>query len=100
MPNALSSYLDKGMFLEHKRRTAISLEGLSFILNESLQHPSEVSPPSIKDIRRCLARRNHRDYLGTPFGTMPLSYSQEPPPHYPDDSFPSPRARLPKHKNL
>src|SRR5258708_1966539 len=100
MRSALSSYLDKGTFPEHKKRTAISLEGLSFILKESLQHPSEVSPPSIKDTKRCLARRNRRDYLGTPSGITPLNSSQEHPPHYPDDSFPSPKAKLPRHKNL
>src|SRR5229473_906641 len=99
MPNALSSYLDKEMFPEHKRGTAISLEGLSFILNESLQHPSEASPPNIKDIKRCLARKSRKDYLGTPSGITLLNYSQEHPPHYPDDSFPSPRAKLPKHRN-
>src|SRR5713226_7920978 len=100
MRNALSSYPDKEMFLEHKRRTATSLEGLSSILKESLRHPSEVSPLSIKDTRRCLARRNRRDYLGTPSGITPSNYSQEHPPHYPDDSFPSPKAKLPRHKNL
>src|SRR5229473_4340034 len=100
MQNALSSYLDKRMSPEHKKKTAISLGGLSFTPKESLQHPSEVSPPSIKDMGRYSAKKNRKDYLDIPSGITPSNYSREHPPHYPDDSFPLPKAKLPKRRNL
>src|SRR5258707_14347128 len=94
-----SLYPDKEISLERKRGIATSSEGSSSTRNESLQHPSEAFPPNTKGIKRCSAKRNHRDYPGTPFGIMPSSYSQEHPPRYLDDSFLSLKARLLRHKS-
>src|SRR5258707_15126841 len=99
MQRKLSSYPDKEISLKRRRRTTTSLEESSFTQKESLQHPSEVSPPSIKDIKRCLVKKNRKGYPDTPFGITPSNYSQEHPPRYPDGSSPSPRVKLPKHKN-
>src|SRR5258708_16561196 len=95
-----SLYPDKEISLEGKRKTITSSEGSSFIRKESLQHLLEESPPNTKDTRRYLAKKSRRGYLNTPFGIMPLNYSQEPLPHYPDDSSPLPRVKLPKHRSL
>src|SRR5258708_23700976 len=100
MQKGLSSYPDKEMSLGRKRETTTSSEGSFSTQKESLQHPSEVSPPNISGMKRYSARKNRRDYLDTPFGIMPSNYSQEHLPHYPDDSSPLPRAKLPRHKNL
>src|SRR5260221_13779440 len=94
-----SLYPDKEIFLEEKGKTTISLEGSSFIRKESLQHLLEESPPNTKGIKKCLAKKNRRGYLDTPFGIMPSNYSQELLPHYPDDSSPLPRVKLPKHRS-
>src|SRR5260221_9920879 len=94
-----SLYPDKGISLERKRRITTSSEGSSSTRNESLQHPSEAFPLNTKGIRRCSAKRNHRDYPGIPFGIMPLSYSQEHPPRCLDYSFPSLKSKLPRHRN-
>src|SRR5216684_526898 len=99
MQRKLSLYPDKEISLEGKGKTTISLEGSSFIQKESLQHPLEGSPPNTKDIKRCLAKKSRRGYLNTPFGITPSNYSQGPLPRYPDDSSPSPRAKLPKHRS-
>src|SRR5258707_3705112 len=95
-----SLYPDKEISLEEKGKTTTSSEESSFIQNESPRHPLEGSPPNTKDTRRCLAKKNHRGYLNIPFGIMPSNYSQERLPHYPDDSSPSPKAKLPKHRSL
>src|SRR5258708_4353921 len=100
MQKRLSSYPDKETSLGKEGKTTTSSEESSSTQKESPQHPSEASPPSIKDTRRCLAKKNRKDYLDIPFGTTPLNYSQEHPPRYPDDSSPSLRAKLPKHRNL
>src|SRR5258707_9093174 len=99
MQKGLFLYLDREISLEHKKRATISLGESSFIRKESLQHPSEVSPPNIKDIKRCLVKKSRKDYLDTPFGITPSNYSQEHPPRYLDDSFPSPKVKFPKHKS-
>src|SRR5258708_2444465 len=100
MQKKLSLYPDKGISLEGKEKATTSSEGLSFTQNESLQHPSEASPPSTRDTKKCLVKKSRRGYLTIPFGTTPSNYSQEPLPRYPDNSSPSPRARLPKHRSL
>src|SRR5260370_4414789 len=100
MQKRLSLYPNKGIFLEGKEKTTTSSEGLSFTQNESLQHPSEASPPSTKDTKRYLVKKSRRDYPTIPFGTTPSNYSQEPLPRYPDDSSPSPRPRLPNHRSV
>src|SRR5260370_42044216 len=100
MRRKLYFHPDKEISLERKGETTTSSEGSSFTRKESLQHLSEASPPNTKDIKRCLVKKSRRGYLNTPFGITPLSYSQEHPPRYPDDSSPSPRAKLPKHRSL
>src|SRR5216684_1863680 len=94
-----SLYPDKGIPLERKRGTATSSEGSSFTQKESLQHPSEAFLLNTKDIKRSLVKKNRRGYLDTPFGTMPLNYSQEHPPRYPDYFSPSPIFFLMKQQN-
>src|SRR5258708_26896703 len=100
MQRKLSLYPDKGITLERKGKTITSSEGSSFTQKESLQHPSEASPPNTTDIKKCLVKKSRRGYLNILSGIMPSSYSQEHPPRYQDDSSPSPRARLPKHRSL
>src|SRR5216684_1463067 len=95
-----SLYPDKGISLGRRKRITTSSEGSSSTQNESLQHPSEASPLNTKGIKRYSVKKNRRDYPGTPFGITPLSCSQEHPPRYLDDSFPSLRAKLPRHKSL
>src|SRR5258707_5372243 len=95
-----SSYPTKETSLKEKGQKTTSLEELSFIPKRSLQRPSEESPPSTRDTRRCLAKRNRKGYPGILSGIMPSNYSRELPPLYPDDSFPSPKARSPKRKSL
>src|SRR5713226_9184011 len=99
MRRKLFFYPDKGISLEGKGKTTTSSEGSPFIRKESLQHLLEGSPPNTKDIKRCLAKKNRRGYLNTPFGITPSNYSQGPLPRYPDDSFPLPKAKLPKHRS-
>src|SRR5258708_17558966 len=94
-----SLYPDKETSLEKPDCTTTFLEELSSTLKQFPQHPSEESPPDTKDTKRYSAKRNHRDYLDTLFGTMPLNYFQGLRPHYLDDSSPLPKARLPKHKS-
>src|SRR5229473_2737984 len=93
-------YPDRETSLERKRGITTSSEGSPSTQSEFLQRPSEASPLNIRGIGKYSAKKNRRDCLGTPFGTMPLNYSQERPLRYLDDSFPSPKARSPKHKNL
>src|SRR5258708_27017087 len=99
MQRRLSLYLDKEISLEGKREIAISSEESFSTRKESLQHPSEASPPNTKGTKKCLVKKSRRGYLGTPFGITPSNYSQEHLPRYPDDSSPSPRAKLLKHKS-
>src|SRR5216684_2066291 len=99
MRRKLSLYPDKEIFLEKKEKTTTTSEGSPFIQKESLQYPSEVSPPNTKDIKRYLVKKSHKGYPNTPFGITPLSCSQEHPPRYLDNSSPSPRAKLPKHRS-
>src|SRR5258708_8318178 len=100
MQRRLSLYLDKEISLEGKREIAISSEESFSTQKESLQHPSEASPPNTKGTKRCLVKKNRRGYLDTLFGITPLSYSREHPPRCPDDSSLSPRAKSPKHRSL
>src|SRR5229473_6253995 len=99
MRRKLSLYPNKEMSLGKKRKTTISLGESSFTQNESLQHPLEGSPPNIKGIKRCSAKKSRKDYLNTLFGITPSSYSPEHPPHYPDNSSPLPKVKLPKHRS-
>src|SRR5260370_29520866 len=92
-------YPDKEISLERKRGIATSSEGSLSIQNESLQRPSEAFPLNTKGIKRCSAKKNHRDYPGIPFGITPSSYSQEHTPHYLDDSSPLLKAKLPRHRS-
>src|SRR5258708_721722 len=99
MQRGPSLYPDKGISLERKRGITTSSEGSSSIRNESLQHLSEAFPLNTKGIKRCSAKKNRKDYPGIPSGIMLSSYFQEHPPYCPDDSFPSLRAKLPKHRS-
>src|SRR5258708_36207004 len=95
-----SSHPDKRTSLEEEGKTITSLEGSSSTQKESLQHPSGVSPPNTKDIKRYLVKKSRRGYLNTPSGITLSSYSREHPPRCQDDSFPLPRVKLPKHRRL
>src|SRR5713226_5333288 len=99
MQKGPSSYPDKETSPEDKKKKTTSSEELSFIQKRSLQHPSEESLPSTKDIRRCLAKKNRKGYPDTLFGITLSNYFQGPPLHYQDDYSPSPRVKLPKHRN-
>src|SRR5258708_6786799 len=90
---------DKETSTGKKKQATISSEESFSIPKRSPQRPSEEYPPNTKGITRCLARRSRKDYPNTPFGIMPLNYSLEPLHHYRADSFPSPRAKLLKHKS-
>src|SRR5229473_766803 len=92
-------YPDRETSPERKGGITTSLEGSPSTQSEFLQRLSEASPLNIKGIEKYSAKKNRRDCLGTPFGTMPLNYSRERPLRYLDDSFPSPKARSLKHKN-
>src|SRR5216684_4651049 len=99
MPKEPPLYPGKETSPERKRGITTLSEGSSSTQNESPQHPSEASPLNTKGIRKCSAKKNRRDCPNTPFGITPLNYSQEHPLRYPDDSFPLPKARSPRHKN-
>src|SRR5260370_40821756 len=92
-----SLYPDKEISLERKRGIAPSSEGLSSTRNESMQHPTEAFPLNTKGIKRCSAKRNHRDYPRIAFRITPSSYSKKHPPLYLDNSIPSLKATLPCH---
>src|SRR5258708_19140913 len=94
-----SLYPDRETSLERKRGITTSSEGSSSIQSESPQCPSEASPLNTRGIRKYSAKKNRRDCPSTPSGIMPLNYSQEHPLRYLDDSFPSPKAKLPRHNN-
>src|SRR5713226_5204584 len=94
-----SSSLDREISLERKGTITISSEGSSFTQKESPQYPLEASPPNTKDIKRCSVKKNRRGYLNTPFGIMPSNCSQEHLLHYQDDSSPSHKAKLPRHRS-
>src|SRR5258708_22894884 len=91
---------DKGISPDKKRQVNTSLEESSSTLKRSPRCPLEGFPPSTKDIAKCLVRRNHKGYPDTPSRIILLNYSLEPLHHYLVDSFPSPRAKSLKHKNL
>src|SRR5713226_7054483 len=93
------SYPDKETSPEREGRITTSSGGSSSTQSESPQYPSEASPLNTRGIRKYSAKKNRRDCPDIPFGIMPSNYSQEHPPRYLDDSFPSLRARSPKHKN-
>src|SRR5216684_5697925 len=99
MQKELSLCPDKETFLEKERKTITFSEELPFIQKGSLQHPSEESPPNTKDMERCLAKKSRKGYPNTLFGITPSNYSQELLPRYLDDYSPSPRAKLPRHRN-
>src|SRR5258708_35250811 len=99
MQRERSLYLDKETYRERRKRTIISSGGLPSTPKESLQHPSEGFSLNIKDTGKCLVKKNRKGYPDIPFGITPLSCSQEHPPHYQDDSSPSPRAKSPKHRS-
>src|SRR5258708_39995451 len=93
-------YPDKETFPDKKRWVIISSEESSFIPKRSLQNQLEGSPSSTRGIAKCLVRKNHKDYLNTPFGTILSNSSPEPLHPSLADSFPSPRATSPRHRNL
>src|SRR5258708_3771084 len=99
MQKGPSLYPDKEIFLGKKGQTTIFSEESSSILKRSPRHPLGESPLNTKDTVKCLARKNHKGYPDTPFGTTLSNYSLEPLRSYQVDSFPSPKARLLKHKN-
>src|SRR5258708_27930210 len=94
-----SSYPDKRMSPDKKRRVTISSEESSFIPKKYPQHPSEGSPPSTKDTKRYSVKKSCRDYPDILSGIMRLNYFPEPLHHCPDDSSPLLRAKSLKHRN-
>src|SRR5713226_2584573 len=91
---------DKETFPDEKRRVITSSDESSSIPKRSPWHRLEGSLPNTRDIAKYLARKNCKDYHNTPFGITPLNCSLEPLHPYPVDSFPLPRARLLKRRNL
>src|SRR5258707_12469416 len=87
------------MSLDKRERATTSLGGSLSILKRSPQHPSEGSPPSIKDTGKSSAKKNCKDYLDIPSGTTLSNYSLEPLRRYQDDSSPSLRAKSPKRRS-
>src|SRR5258708_5174230 len=94
-----SSYLDRRMSLVGEGKTTISLEESSSTQRKSPRYLLEGSLPNIKDTRKCSAKKNRKDYLGIPFGITPSKYCRELLPPYPDDSSPSLKAKLQRHKS-
>src|SRR5258707_15311055 len=91
---------DKETFPDKREQMTTSLEGSSSIRKRSSQRQLEGSPPSTKDIAKCLVKKNRRDYLDTPFGITLSNCSLEPLHPYPVDSFPSPRAKSLRRRSL
>src|SRR5258707_14108002 len=83
-----------------KRQVITSSEESSSIPKRSPRHQLEGFPPSTKGITKCLVRKNRKDYLDIPFGTMLSNCSPEPLHLYLVDSFPSPRVRSLRCRNL
>src|SRR5712692_2102185 len=90
---------DKRMSLDKREWAITSLGESPFILKKSLRHPSEGSPPSIKDTKRYLVKKSHRDCLDTPSGIMLSNYSLEPLHHYLGGSSPFLRAKSLRRKS-
>src|SRR5713226_9590929 len=94
-----SSYPDKEMFPEKEEQPNTSSEGSFSIPKQSPQHPSEESPPNIRNTRKCSVKKSYKDYLNIPSGITQLNCYQELLHHYPDGSSLLPKARSLKHKN-
>src|SRR5258708_19940077 len=99
MQRERSSYPDKRMFLDSREQPTTSSEELSSTLKQSLQDPSEESPPNTKGMRKYSVNKNRKGYPDTPFGITPLNYSHGPPHHYHGNFFPSPKKRPQQCKN-
>src|SRR5258708_14792032 len=92
-------YPGKGTFPDKRGRAITSLEGSSFTLKRSPQHPLEGSHPSTKDTRKYSAKKSHKDYPDTPSGITLSNYFWEPLHLFLDSSSPLPKARSPKRKS-
>src|SRR5713226_4556220 len=90
---------NKGMSLDKGGRATIFSEESSFILKRSPRHPSEGSPPSIKDTKRYSVKKSRKGYPDTPSGIMLSSYSLEPLHHYLGGSSLLLKAKSLKHRS-
>src|SRR5216684_2295907 len=99
MQKRLSLYPDNRMSHKKREPATTSLEGLSSTLKQFPCRLLEESLPNTKNTKRCSAKRSCKGCHDIQFGIMPSNYFWEPPHHNLGGSFPSPKAKLQKHKN-